>query len=106
MLTLEDELRPWSFKRVCAADRAAGAKHIILDVEHDPEGRGVPSLEHLRRRIEELLAHERLVTTTKKLYIVGAWNTTPSTEEQSEVSTVARGFGVSTDILAEGTNTR
>lgn len=102
MLTLEDELRPWSFQRLCAADSAAGTTNIIIDVEHDSQGRVVASLERLLQKVEKLLTDERLVTTTKKLYIVGAWNIKQAAEEQDEVGITIQRLQSITDASAEG----
>ena len=83
----EDELRPHSIEAVCAADDTAGKKYILINVGRDSEGRTVPSLERLRRKVEKcLVTDKKNVFATKKLYIVGHWNTAEPDEEQNEVT--------------------
>jgi hypothetical protein len=91
MSKLENELQPYSLEAVCAADRAAGSSHILINVAKRSKGRVIPSLERLLRKVEKLLATKpKPVATTTKLYIVGAWITKGLGGEPSEVITATR----------------
>jgi hypothetical protein len=91
MSKLENELQPYSLEAVCAADRAAGSSHILINVAKRSKGRVIPSLERLLRKVEKLLATKpKPVATTTKLYIVGAWITKDLGGEPSEVITTTR----------------
>ena len=82
---LENELQPYSLEAVCAADRAAGSSHILINVAKS-KGRVIPSLGRLLRKVEKLLATKpKPVSTTTKLYIVGAWIAKDPEGEASEV---------------------
>ena len=88
MSKLENELQPYSLEAVCAADRAAGSSHILINVAKRSKGRVIPSLERLLRKVEKLLATKpKPVSTTTKLYIVGAWIAKDAEGEASEVIT-------------------
>jgi hypothetical protein len=88
MSKLKNELQPYSLEAVCAADRAAGSSHILVNVAKKFKGRVIPSLERLLRKVEKLLATKpKPVATTTRLYIVGAWITKDLEREPSEVIT-------------------
>lgn len=90
MSKLADELQPYSLEAVCAADRAAGMNHIVVDVAKQYNGRIIPSSGHLLRKVEKLLfSSPNAVATTKKLYIIGAWIPTESEGKHSEVVVTA-----------------
>jgi hypothetical protein len=94
MSKLENELQPYSLEAVCAADRAASSSHILINVANKSV---VPSLERLLGKVEKLLAIKpKPVSSTTKLYIVGAWITKDLEGEPSEVITaIVKPFRVS-----------
>lgn len=83
----EDELQPYSLQALCAADRTAGISHIRVNVAKESKGQVIPSLERLTRKVEKLLTTKsKLVSSSTKLYIVGAWITKEPDAELSQVT--------------------
>lgn len=83
----EGELGPYGIKAVCAADRAEDKSHLLIDVGRDSIGRAVPSLERLKRKVNNCrVTDNKAMFAATKLYIVGGWNLAEPNEGQNEVS--------------------
>lgn len=93
MTNLEALLQRHSIEAVCAADRAQGKSHILINVGCNSRGRAVPSLERLKRKVEKcIVMNKKHVFATTKLYIIGDWINAEPDEVQDEVRRCSTGI--------------
>jgi hypothetical protein len=87
MSEFKSALKPYDLEAALATDR--GDDCLVLDVGYDENGEPVASLGHVVDQVEHYVAHvDDPIFSATKLYIVGAWNLTP-TELKDETDTEA-----------------